>query len=206
MRSKTAKKSPSTFAAIASSPRNTALSPLKPNSSIASHLPSRRIFDMTKLPVRRLQPKGLTEISRWSELAETPGKTRFRLHPEGVPDMCKLFLAAVITIALHAVAFAATVPLKCINPDPDKSMSDAVVVEDSDLVHTAQILPSATKEDARKQADEVLSKLETILKPLGASLQQACKLNVSLASDGSIKPVQQALAARFSGPVQPAVA
>jgi enamine deaminase RidA (YjgF/YER057c/UK114 family) len=96
--------------------------------------------------------------------------------------------------------------LKCINPDPDKGVSDAVIVEDRDLVHTMQVLPTDTKGDARKQADEVFSKLDSLLVPSGAKLDAACKLNVSLASDECIKPVQQALAARFSGPLKPAVA
>jgi enamine deaminase RidA (YjgF/YER057c/UK114 family) len=117
-----------------------------------------------------------------------------------------LFTTGGVFLLLCTTVSAAPAPLRCINPDPDGGTSDAVIVEDSDLVHTTQIFPSATKEDARKQADEVLSKLDSILKPLGASLQQACKLNISLPSDASIKPVQQALAAHFSGPAKPAVA
>ena len=103
-------------------------------------------------------------------------------------------------------AGAAENPLKCVNADAEKGMSEAVIVEDSDLIHTMQMLPSDTKEDARKQADEVLSKLDDMLKSAGAKLENACKLNICIASDEAIKPLQQSLAARFTGATKPAVA
>ena len=114
-----------------------------------------------------------------------------------------MLLAIFAATAMSAASNGAA--LKCINPDPDKGVSDAVLVEDSDLVHTTQILPSDTKVDARKQADQVLSELDAIFKSAGTKLDSACKLNICVASDQSIKTVQQALATRFKGPVKPAV-
>jgi len=111
---------------------------------------------------------------------------------------------ALSVMVYLATTGAAQNSLKCINADAEKGMSEAVVVKDSDLVHTMQVLPSATKEDARKQADEVLSKLDDILKSAGTRLDNACKLNICIASGEVINPVHQALSARFTGPAKPA--
>ncbi len=95
--------------------------------------------------------------------------------------------------------------ISCIEPDSKTGSSLAVIVDDLPLAHTTQILPSR-KGDARKQAEDVLAPLGTILRSANTSLDHACKLNIYLASDDALPQVHQALSARFTNSIKPAVA
>ena len=93
--------------------------------------------------------------------------------------------------------------MKCIEPDDEKGMSEAVIVEDVPLVHTVQVMDA--KGDVRTQTDSVLSKLDDILKSAGSSLGEVCKLNVYVAKDEDVPAVQKVLASRFNAEAKPAV-
>jgi len=107
-----------------------------------------------------------------------------------------------MALLASAVIAQSASALKCVEPDDDKGMSEAVIVDDVPLVHTMQVM--GAKGDAAAQADESLSKLETLLKSAGSSLEAACKLNVYVSKDQNVTAVQKVLAKRFKGPVKPA--
>src|SRR3954463_16792104 len=110
------------------------------------------------------------------------------------------FLLAVLVAALAcraARANAAENLLTCIEPDSRSGTSLAVIVDDAPLIHTAQIV-SAGHGNAREQTDEVLSKLDSVLKSANANLDRACKLNFYVASEDALLGVRQAISNRFT--------
>jgi enamine deaminase RidA (YjgF/YER057c/UK114 family) len=131
---------------------------------------------------------------------------------KGHAIIVQLFDAKILFSLLASAAIAANgaglddKALTCIEPDAKTGSSLAVIVDDVPLVHTMQVLASTPKEDAAKQAEDVIAQLDTILKSAGTSLSRACKLNIYLASDEALPSVQKALAGRFAGSTKPAVA
>jgi enamine deaminase RidA (YjgF/YER057c/UK114 family) len=116
------------------------------------------------------------------------------------------FLLAVLLAALAcraARANAAENLLTCIEPDSRSGTSLAVIVDDAPLIHTAQIV-SAGHGNAREQTDEVLSKLDSVLKSANANLDRACKLNIYVASEDALLGVRQAISNRFTQSMKPA--
>lgn len=80
---------------------------------------------------------------------------------------------------------------------PIKGSAQAVKVSDVHLAHTAQVTDQS--------AHAVMKRLDKMLRPAGASLQQAVKINVAVASDGEVAAVESALEKRYRGKNRPAV-
>ena len=106
-------------------------------------------------------------------------------------------LTCAMLLAFGNIAGSAEKPIKCIEPDETKGMSEAVVVEDVPLVHTMQMMGAS--------ADAALNSVERILKSAGTSLDAVCKLNVYVAEENGVAAVQKVLAKRFNGAIKPAM-
>lgn len=95
--------------------------------------------------------------------------------------------------------------------DAASAASDAVVVPDGTLVHTAQLFPVERDQrlvgdgDLARQTQFVLGRLEVALAAAGARLADAVKLNVYVRQTDGAAGVRQVLAAQFPGPQRPAV-
>ncbi len=93
--------------------------------------------------------------------------------------------------------------VKHIDPSADTGTSKAVVVRDSALAHTSQLLPvdrhgSVIGEgDAVRQTEQVLSNLALVLKGAESDLSQVVKLNVYAVNDVIVATVQKVIASRF---------
>lgn len=100
--------------------------------------------------------------------------------------------------------------LQYVNRHTDTGMSDAVVVDDLPLVHTAQILPLKTdgalaQTDIASQTAAVLDGLQVALRSGGSSLNLTIKLNFYVTDVAGAHDVAGFLAAQFCGDHQPAV-
>ena len=84
-----------------------------------------------------------------------------------------LFAIAAAALAYHVGAGDLTGKIvRSIEPDDRTGSSLAVVVDDVALIHTAQVI-AAGQGGAQKQAEEVLSKLDSVLKAANGSLDRA---------------------------------
>jgi enamine deaminase RidA (YjgF/YER057c/UK114 family) len=83
--------------------------------------------------------------------------------------------------------------------------AEAVIVQAGRLVHTALVLPPAGLDDAARQVDAVLARLNDVLRAAGTSLDEAVRLHVYVA-DAEVTPlVDSALVSRFAEGRRPAV-
>jgi len=114
-----------------------------------------------------------------------------------------MFLFTVAAIAKPGVEF--------VEPDHAAGSSKAVIVDAAPLAHTTQVLPVngkgevVGKGDIEKQAEQVLSNLDRMLKQAKSSLNDSVKLNVYLRSSGLSDQVSNVLARKFRGKNPPAV-
>lgn len=101
--------------------------------------------------------------------------------------------------------------LKEIQPSDITGSSQAVLVENAPLAHTAQLLPLNKKgaligkDILSKQIDQVFKNISLALKEANASLEQVVKLNVYLSKEELIPEVQKAFSVKFNTQKKPAV-
>jgi enamine deaminase RidA (YjgF/YER057c/UK114 family) len=118
-------------------------------------------------------------------------------------------VAAAILAGSGATATSAP-HLISIEPDEKIGTSRAVVVDDTPLVHTAQLLPLnqsgelVAKGNITEQTSKVLGNLRMVLNANKSELQQVVKLNVYLARAEDLPSVQKVLAETIVGPLKPA--
>jgi enamine deaminase RidA (YjgF/YER057c/UK114 family) len=128
----------------------------------------------------------------------------------------KLSIRYVLALACSDVLISGwAVPksdsIHCIGADAATGTSAAVIVDDTVLVHTTQLLPLnrrgelVGKDDVRAQSVQVIENLARVLEAGGSSLARVVKFNVCLADAASMSKVQQALALAFRGSRKPAV-
>ena len=101
--------------------------------------------------------------------------------------------------------------IRSVQPSDMTGSSQAVLVDDVPLAHTAQLLP-LTKQGAlvgkntpSKQIDQVFENLSLALKEGGSDIDQAVKINVYLSDEALIPDVQRAFSQRFNTGNKPAV-
>jgi enamine deaminase RidA (YjgF/YER057c/UK114 family) len=122
-------------------------------------------------------------------------------------------LLAVLFLAL--IAFAAHVaagPVREVRPDEATGTSMAVVVDGAaNLAYTEQIMPVdadgtvIAPNQAGKQADKVLDRLESTLKNAQTGLDRLVKVDVYVAHLDALATFQKAFARRMAGKARPAV-
>jgi enamine deaminase RidA (YjgF/YER057c/UK114 family) len=112
------------------------------------------------------------------------------------------FWMLCLIVAARSGAIAA--PPRYVESDPSIGSSAAVIVEDTALVHTPQLLPSRSG-DAAAQLDELFGQLDAALKSAGSDAQHLAKLNFYIVRQDVAQVVRQRLVARFSGQQRPAV-
>jgi enamine deaminase RidA (YjgF/YER057c/UK114 family) len=101
--------------------------------------------------------------------------------------------------------------VKYIGANARTGSSQAVVIDNLGLVHTAQLLPRdgqgnvLSPKDAAKQANQLLDQLAAGITSAGGRADQIVKLNVYVAHLDATAAVEAALAKRFSGESKPAV-
>jgi len=121
----------------------------------------------------------------------------------------RTLLAVGLCLSLGAQAGAAEI--QSIQPNKDTGSAAAVIVGETALAHTAQLLPLARdgslvgKGDAAAQAEKVLDNLATALAEVRSGLDQAVKVNVYVARPEVAAAVTKTLAQRFRGDTKPAV-
>ncbi len=120
-------------------------------------------------------------------------------------------LAATAAVAAGGAQDHGAVKLRTIGSDTARGVSDAVVVDDGALVHTALLFPdTATGEqapsaDAGAQVASVLRTLERVLAAAGADARGLVRLHVYVADASVTTAVDGELARRFAGGHAPAV-
>lgn len=102
------------------------------------------------------------------------------------------------------IASSANAQLRCIDPDPGKGSSAAVVVPDSaPLLHTGQL--AATSGTADQQIKEVFGQLDQILHQHGVGPASVVKLNFVVAKDELVPMIERIRLRDFAGKNKPAV-
>src|SRR5436190_15731295 len=136
--------------------------------------------------------------------------------PHPLDRFSRAFPLGILFCQTIAVAAATTDSgIKYFSPDPQTGASAAVLVDDLPLIHTSQLLPLNERAevmgpgDPAKQTEQLLAKLDQVLKAAGSGLRNAIKLNFYLAGAKSmpalLRPVQETLSREFSGPAKPAI-
>lgn len=118
---------------------------------------------------------------------------------------------ALLAVAMSVLlgGMAAGESWRYIRPDEKTGASAAVIAPDLPMLATGQVFPARSdgrlSDSAEAQIEQVLDNLNAGLTAAGASLQDVARLNVYLAEDALLDPVQAALARRYSGHRRPAV-
>lgn len=97
-----------------------------------------------------------------------------------------------------------------VQPDERTGTSRAIVVPNSALVHTSQLLPldgrgNLAGKDAAKQVEQVLDNLGTALAGCKSDLEALVKLNVTVARPEVVDVLHKAMAGRFPAKARPAI-
>jgi enamine deaminase RidA (YjgF/YER057c/UK114 family) len=115
-------------------------------------------------------------------------------------------------LADHSAGQDAAKPLiQYIPLDAPAGMSQAVIVQNSPLVHTRQLLPVDTagklvgEGSADLQIEQVLNNLEAVLKDSGSGLNRLVRLNVYAISPATVTRVRELLGKRLDPAVRPAI-
>lgn len=123
-----------------------------------------------------------------------------------------IVLGALLVVALQSVGLGQTEwHIDYVGPDDAAGMSLAVVVGETALAHTAQLLPVdpdgqiAHGADVRQQIDRVLASLETVLAEVETGFEHLVKINVYVARTEVVSEVKRRFASRFRGREKPAV-
>ena len=101
--------------------------------------------------------------------------------------------------------------LQYVDSDPTTGNSAAVVVADSPLIHTAQLLPTGesgkivSTGDVEGQIDRLFERLESVLRRAGGRMDLLVKLNFYVARQDLGDVVRTKLAARVTTEARPAV-
>lgn len=108
-------------------------------------------------------------------------------------------LAVSLALGVCAAGFAGAQELRFLHSDPDAGLSQAVVVPDAPLVHTAQLWPisadgTLAADDVLTQFDQLWSNLSAVLVAAGSSTEQLVKLNFYTAGDDVAALVRAQLA------------
>ncbi len=122
----------------------------------------------------------------------------------------KTALTLLILLAITAPCAAAPATLRYIDYDLQTGSSAAVVVGDTTLLYTDQILATTSSAEALQtdaaatQLAAIFERLNTILRRAGTDLDHLVKINVYATSDQVANDVRRALAARFNSGHGPA--
>lgn len=119
-----------------------------------------------------------------------------------------LAFSALLTILLSGANVVADDIAVRIEPDTNRGLASAVVVDDTVLLHTTQILPSASSAElemisAEDQFNDVMNQLRKIIAAGHAPV--FVKLNLYVASEDAAKAILKALPTQFRKGGQPAV-
>ena len=121
----------------------------------------------------------------------------------------KTHWAGILTMVLVSLCPETSVaqrrpPITYVEANRAASTAQAVIVDDCALVHTAQFLPLdrdgqlVGKEDPGRQADQVLSNLETALLEADSETQRIVKLNVYVSHVQVVTEVKTRIAKQFA--------
>jgi enamine deaminase RidA (YjgF/YER057c/UK114 family) len=124
-------------------------------------------------------------------------------------------LKMLIQTCGFAVLLSGIVPayaqLKSVQPSNDTGSAMAVLVDETALVHTAQIFPLdksgvlVGKGDINAQLAQVFKNIQPILKQTNSGLDRVVKMNIYAGSADIIPLIKKQLAVTFSGKNKPAV-
>ncbi|MBL4885989.1 MAG: RidA family protein [Planctomycetaceae bacterium] len=110
----------------------------------------------------------------------------------------------------HGLLHAEDFRIERFRNSAEQGSSQAVVVENAELVHTSQLLPINSQgviqgTSASQQAATVLTSLDTILKKTGASKKHIVKLNIYLVADSDREVAVSSIRSWLSGADLPAI-
>lgn len=127
----------------------------------------------------------------------------------------KALIVLWITLAtFNATAqtkFKQSTQIRYVGSNGQRGSSDAIIVDNVPLVHTAQILPVSStnaiigRGNIQVQFNQVFKNITNILKVSGSDIDQLIKLNIFLANASLIPVVQKLLGAKFPREKQPTV-
>lgn len=126
-----------------------------------------------------------------------------------VPPM-KYLMNLLIAVLLLVVIDAVTAEVSYLKSTPQSESSLCVVVKDTVLVHTSQILPLNLKggqipsANASDQTTLVLKNLNYLLKKVDSNLNRLVKLNIYVAREDLVQQVQQRIKEELEVIAQPA--
>ena len=128
-----------------------------------------------------------------------------------IPRLFPFWVLLAIVLGSKALGQTDRV-IQTIQPDDATGMSLAVVVGNTALAHTTQLLPVDQEgrivggSDAGRQIDRVLGNLGTALAEVGSTLEQLVKINVYVARNEIVPKVKRRFSQAFPQSVRPAVA
>ncbi|SKB30629.1 RidA family protein [Daejeonella lutea] len=111
---------------------------------------------------------------------------------------------------LNAEAQSVNSPIKYLSSSTVQGASDAVIVENTPLVHTKQVLPegkngSIVQDNFKAQTEQVFKNIAQSLEDSGSQTDHIVKLNVYLTNVNLISDFQSILKRRFTEGKQPAI-